>query len=101
VTGAKRWKGMPDVPTMQEAGLKDFNIVNWFGLWLPAGAAPELVNRLQGEVVKVLADPEVKAQFDTLGLEGVGSKPDDFAKFVARESATTQAIARRIGPAAK
>jgi len=101
VTGAKRWKGMPDVPTMQEAGLKDFNIVNWFGLWLPAGAAPELVNRLQGQMVKVLADPEVKQQFDTLGLEGVGSKPEDFAKFVARESATTQAIARRIGPTAK
>ena len=67
VTGAKRWKGMPDVPTMQEAGLKDFNVVNWFGLWLPAGAPPDLVNRLQGEMVKALADPEVQQQFDTLG----------------------------------
>jgi tripartite-type tricarboxylate transporter receptor subunit TctC len=101
VTGSKRWKGMPDIPTMQEAGLKDFNVVNWFGLWLPAGAPPELVNRLQGEMVKALAEPDVKQQFDVLGLEGVGMKPDEFAKFVARESDTTQAIARKIGAAKK
>ena len=40
LTGAKRWKGLPDVPTMQEAGFKDYNLINWFGLWLPAGAPP-------------------------------------------------------------
>ncbi len=97
VTGAKRWKGMPDVPTMQEAGLKDFDVINWFGLWLPAGAPPELVNRIQGEVVKALADPEIRQQFDAQGLEGVGSKPDDFARFVAKESQVTRDIARRIG----
>ena len=42
LTGAKRWKGMPDVPTMDEQGLKGFSKVNWFGLWLPAGAPPAL-----------------------------------------------------------
>jgi len=97
VTGAKRWKGMPDVPTMQEAGLKDFDVINWFGLWLPAGAPPELANRIQGEVVKALADPEIRQQFDAQGLEGVGSKPDDFARFVAKEAQVTRDIARRIG----
>jgi tripartite-type tricarboxylate transporter receptor subunit TctC len=101
LTGAKRWKGMPDVPTMQEAGLKDFDVVNWFGLWLPAHASPELVNRIQAEMVKALGDPEVRQQFDQQGLEAVGTKPDEFAKFVARESAVTQDIARRMGPAAK
>jgi tripartite-type tricarboxylate transporter receptor subunit TctC len=101
VTGAKRWKGMPEVPTMQEAGLKDFNVVNWFGLWLPAGAPREIVNRIHAEVVKALADPEVRQQFDQQGLEGVGMPPEPFAAFVARESATTQGIARRMGPAAK
>jgi tripartite-type tricarboxylate transporter receptor subunit TctC len=97
VTGAKRWKGMPDVPTMQEAGLKDFDVINWFGLWLPAGAPPELASRIQGEVVKALADPEIRQQFDAQGLEGVGSKPDDFARFVAKEAQVTRDIARRIG----
>ncbi len=41
LTGAKRWKGLPEVPTMQEAGFKDYNLINWFGLWLPAGASPD------------------------------------------------------------
>jgi tripartite-type tricarboxylate transporter receptor subunit TctC len=103
VTGSKRWKGMPDVPTMQEAGLKDFDIVNWFGLWLPAGAPKDVVTRIHAEMTKALADPGVQREFDKLGLEGVGSSPEDFARFVARESAQTQAIARRIGarPAAR
>src|SRR5205807_10642368 len=52
LTGAKRWKGLPDVPTMQESGFKDYKLINWFGLWLPAGAAPDLVARIHGEVVK-------------------------------------------------
>ena len=99
VTGAKRWKGMPDVPTMQEGGLKDFNVVNWFGLWLPAGASPDLVTKLQAEMVKALAQPDVRAQFDQQGLEAVGMKPDEFAKFVAKESESTMAIAKRIGAA--
>ena len=97
VTGEKRWKGMPDVPTMEEAGLKGFNIVNWFGLWLPAGAPPELANRLQAEMAKALREPDVQAQFEQQGLEAVASKPEDFAKFVAQQSAMTQDIARRIG----
>jgi tripartite-type tricarboxylate transporter receptor subunit TctC len=100
VTGAKRWKGMPDVPTMQEAGLKGFDIVNWFGLWLPAGAPNDVVACIYAATTKALADPEIRKEFDTLGLEAVGSTPEDFAQFVARESAQTQAIARRIGPAA-
>src|SRR3954466_13938298 len=49
LTGAKRWKGLPDVPTMQEAGFKDYNLINWFGLWLPAGAPAEMVARIHAE----------------------------------------------------
>jgi len=101
VTGDKRWKGMPDVPTMQEAGVANFNVVNWFGLWLPAGAPPDLVNKLYGEMTKALAQPDVRQQFDTLGLEAVGMAPPEFAKFVAKESESTLAVARRIGAAKK
>jgi len=102
LTGAKRWKGMPDVPTMQEQGFKGYNLINWFGLWLPAGASPALMARLQGEIVKALADAEIRQQFDTQGLEGVGSTPEEFAKFVARESAYMVELARKIeaGPKA-
>jgi tripartite-type tricarboxylate transporter receptor subunit TctC len=96
LTGAKRWKGLPDVPTMQEAGFKDFNIINWFGLWLPAGAPPELQARLHAEMVKALAEPEVRANFDAQGLEAVGMPPAEFAKFVARESAFINELAKKI-----
>ena len=101
LTGAKRWKGMPDVPTMQEVGFKGYNLINWFGLWLPAKASPALMKRLHAETVKALADPEVQKQFDVLGIEGVGSPPEEFAKFVAKESAFMQDIARKIKASSK
>jgi tripartite-type tricarboxylate transporter receptor subunit TctC len=96
VTGSKRWKGMPDVPTMQEQGFKDYNIVNWFGAWLPAGAPPEITARLQTEIAQVLKEPDVQKEFDTLGLRSVGSSPEDFARFVAKDAAAILEIARRI-----
>jgi tripartite-type tricarboxylate transporter receptor subunit TctC len=96
LTGAKRWKGLPDVPTMEEAGFRGYNLINWFGLWLPAGALPELVSRVHAEAVKALADPEVRQQFDAQGLEGVGMPPEEFAKFVAKESAFITDLARKI-----
>ena len=96
LTGAKRWKGMPDVPTMQEAGLKGYNLINWFGLWLPAKAPPVLMTRLHTEFVRALADAEIRQQFDAQGLEAIGSSPQEFAKFVERESAFMVALARSI-----
>ncbi|HWI83317.1 Bug family tripartite tricarboxylate transporter substrate binding protein [Ramlibacter sp.] len=101
LTGAKRWKGMPDVPTMDEQGLKGFSKVNWFGLWLPAGAPPEIVNRIQAAVARAVSEPDVRQQFDTLGLEGVAMKPDEFARFVADEYRSAQEIARRVQAGAK
>ena len=96
LTGAKRWTGLPEVPTMQEAGFRDYNIINWFGLWLPAGAPAEISSQIHAEVVKALADPDVKSQFDQQGLEGVGMPPAEFARFVARESAFINDLARKI-----
>jgi tripartite-type tricarboxylate transporter receptor subunit TctC len=96
LTGAKRWKGMPEIPTMDEQGLKGFNKVNWFGLWLPAGAPPEIVNRIHAAVAAAVSEPEVKQQFDALGLEGVAMPPAQFSRFVAEEARAAQDIARRI-----
>jgi tripartite-type tricarboxylate transporter receptor subunit TctC len=96
VTGRERWKGMPDVPTMQEAGFPDFDVVNWFGAWLPARAPPAIVARLQREMARALQDPEMEKTFDTLGLRAVGSSPQDFARFVEEEAVAAQEIARRM-----
>src|SRR4051812_7184238 len=101
LTGAKRWKGLPDVPTMQEAGFPGYNLINWFGLWLPAGAPREIVNRIHGEVVKALGDADVKQQFDAQGLEGVGMPPAEFARFVEHEAGFINELARKIRAGAK
>ncbi|GAB3659460.1 tripartite tricarboxylate transporter substrate binding protein [Ramlibacter alkalitolerans] len=101
LTGRKRWKGMPEVPTMDEQGLTGFEKVNWFGLWLPAGAPPEIVNRIHAAVVAALAEPEVKAQFDQQGIEGVAMPPREFSAFVASEAKAAQEIAHRIHAGAK
>jgi len=96
LTGAKRWKGLPDVPTMQEAGFEGYNLINWFGLWLPAGAAPDIVKRIHAEVRNALADPDVKQQFDAQGLEGVGMPPAQFTEFVEKEARFINELARKI-----
>jgi tripartite-type tricarboxylate transporter receptor subunit TctC len=96
LTGAKRWQGLPDVPTMQEAGFEGYNLINWFGLWLPAGAPSDIVKRIHGEVLKALADPEVKRQFAAQGLEGVGMPPAQFAQFVEKEARFINELARKI-----
>ena len=96
LTGAKRWKGLPDVPTMQEAGFEGYNLINWFGLWLPAGASTDIVKRIHAEVRNALADPDVKQQFDAQGLEGVGMPPAQFADFVEKEARFINQLARKI-----
>ncbi len=101
LTGAKRWKGMPDVPTMQELGFKGYDLINWFGFWLPPGASPALLARLHAETVKALAAPEVLKQFDAQGLEAVGSTPENFVKFVTAQSKFMNELARKIDVGAK
>ena len=100
LTGARRWAGMPEVPSMAEAGLPGFEVVNWFGLWMPAGVAPAIVSRVHAAVASAVADPEVRQQFETLGLEGVAMPPAAFAAFVAEQARLAQEIGRRVGRSA-
>jgi tripartite-type tricarboxylate transporter receptor subunit TctC len=81
---------------MEEAGFKGFNLINWFGLWLPAGASPQIVERIHSAVVKALDDPEIKSQFDAQGLEGVGLPPAEFARFVEQQSVFINSLAKKI-----
>lgn len=101
ITGTKRWSGMPDVPTLQEQGLAGYNVVNWFGLWMPADVPAAIITRVYDSIGIALADPDVIKQFDTLGLEGVGMTPADFAKFVEKEAAAAQQIARDVSAGSK
>ena len=96
ITGAKRWKGLPDVPTMQESGFPGYNLINWFGLWMPKGAPREIVTRLHAEMAKALKDPKVLEQFEQQGLEAVAMPPAEFARFVAQQSAFMNDLAAKV-----
>ncbi|MES2711571.1 MAG: tripartite tricarboxylate transporter substrate-binding protein [Pseudomonadota bacterium] len=101
LTGARRWQGMPEVPTMAEAGLPGFEVVNWFGLWLPAGAPAAIVARIHAAVAAAVAEPDVRQQFEALGLEGVAMPPEPFAAFVASQAQLAQEIGRRVSAGAR
>jgi tripartite-type tricarboxylate transporter receptor subunit TctC len=96
ITGPVRWKGLPDLPTMRESGFHDFVLIGWFGLWLPAGARPELVARLHAEVERALADPEIRARFDDLGLLPGNLRTEEFARYVSEDLASMRTLAKRI-----
>ena len=85
VTDLRRSPLLPELPTLDESGLKGYQIVGWNGMFVPAGTPPAIVNRLHAEVVKVLALPDVKERLATLGADGVGDTPQHFAAFIKSE----------------
>jgi tripartite-type tricarboxylate transporter receptor subunit TctC len=87
VTSAKRSGAMPDVPTLQEAGIAGFDVASWQALYAPAGTPREIVARLNAEVEKIIAMPDVKAKMEGLGLEHSPNTPEQFAEFGKRELA--------------
>ena len=79
VTSAARLKALPEVSTMGQAGFKDFVVEQWQAVYAPAGTPASVVQRLHGEVVRNLKDPEVVAMADKLGVTLVGSTPQELA----------------------
>jgi tripartite-type tricarboxylate transporter receptor subunit TctC len=85
VTSAKRLASAPEIPTVAESGMTGFEFVSWYGLWAPKDLPPALVEKLQAEVAKILAQPDMKQRLETLGFEPVGSTTEYFTKFIADE----------------
>jgi tripartite-type tricarboxylate transporter receptor subunit TctC len=85
VTSLQRISVLPDVPTLHELGLKDFDAVGWNGLLAPAGTPREIVSRLHAEVVKVLRTPEVRDQLTAQGADIVGNSPEEFSAWIKTE----------------
>ena len=85
VTSAQRSPVLPEVPTMMEAGLKDFEVVNYFGLFAPPGTPPAIARHLRDEIAKMAAAPDMVAKFAEQGMAPVASEPGDFAKLLAAE----------------
>ncbi|MFY2842104.1 tripartite tricarboxylate transporter substrate binding protein [Achromobacter ruhlandii] len=85
VSSAARMPDLPNVPTVSEGGVNAFDVVEWNGFFLPAGADPQVVAKLQDLVQRALARPETRDKLAKLGLTPVGSSAADFAKFVDAE----------------
>jgi len=87
VTSAARSAALPTVPTLQEAGVAGFDVASWQALYAPAGTPPAIVQRLNAEVEKILAQPEIKAKLDSLGLVHSPNTPAQFVAFGNAEMA--------------
>ncbi|HZY21276.1 MAG TPA: tripartite tricarboxylate transporter substrate binding protein [Beijerinckiaceae bacterium] len=85
VTSLKRSVALPDVPTIDESGLQGFDASSWFAIFAPAKTPPEIVQKLNAEVLKALADPELQKRFADIGGEIRPYKPDELAAFVKAE----------------
>lgn len=78
---------LPDVQTMQEAGIAGMNFNSWAGLLAPAGTPREIVTRLNQEVARIVTLPEIKEKFAAIDYEAVGSTPEQFATIIANNAA--------------
>src|SRR5579872_2735375 len=81
VTRIHRSSLFPDLPTMDEAGLKGFDLDAWAGLVAPAGTPPEVVTKLNVELRKIIDNPEVRAKLRNVGFEGFSSSPEELGGF--------------------
>ena len=84
-TGQKRFPSTPDVPTLSESGLKDFEATSWIGFLAPAGTPTHIVNRYHQEMVKILNSPEVKARLVEMEFDVVASSPKQFSDWIRTE----------------
>ncbi len=82
VTTLKRTALLPDLPTIDELGLKGFDATTWHGLVAPAKTPPEVVKTLNRALLATLADPAVRKSLDGLGVDIAGGSPDDFAAYI-------------------
>ncbi len=80
VTTGKRSPALPEVPTLDESGLKGFNIGTWFGVLAPAGTPKEIVARLNTELVKIVNAPDFRKKMEDIGAEPVGNTPEQMAR---------------------
>ena len=85
MTGAQRFAGAPEFPTLAEVGLPGYEVSGWSGLFAPARTPRAAIDRLAAESAKILADPRLKERFVAQGAEPAVKMPDEFAAFVEAE----------------
>jgi tripartite-type tricarboxylate transporter receptor subunit TctC len=94
VTGKTRWKDFPDLPTMAESGFADIEVISWSGLAAPANTPQPIVQRLNAEVQRVIAAPELRARLESFGAEVRGTTPAEMRELVERQVALWTKVAK-------
>ena len=97
VSTIKRTAVFPEVPTLDEAGIKGIDIPHWYGIWAPTKTPPAIIDALYREYVRVMALPNIRERFQREGAEAVGSPPAEFAVFVQSEVTRWTEVARKAG----
>ena len=97
VTTSARSPLLPNVPTISESGVKGYDASAWYGVFVPAKTAPDIVRQLNEGIIAALKTPEVLQRMETLGAESVGSTPEEFAAFVKSEIARWGPIVKASG----
>ncbi len=96
-TGLRHSRVLPEVPTLDESGLKGFDIAGWYGLFAPGGTPRRIVNYLQAGAAAVINAPQSRDQLEGWGLTPIGSSPEEFTAFIRREMEKYAKIARAAG----
>jgi tripartite-type tricarboxylate transporter receptor subunit TctC len=86
VTSAKRFSLLPDMPTIEEAGVPGFDMGTWWGIVTPAGVSKDIITRLNSELVKSIRQADVQEKIAGVGAESVSNSPEEFAAFIRAET---------------
>lgn len=97
MTGLRRASVAPEIPTLDELGLRGFNITAWVGMVAPKGTPKEIVQKLNAEVTRALKDPDFARQIATMGIDPLGNTPEEFAAFLSKEIPRWKQIAQEAG----
>jgi tripartite-type tricarboxylate transporter receptor subunit TctC len=97
VTSAKRVAALPDVATIAESGVPGFDVSSWFGVFLPAGTPRPIVMKMNGEIQRILANPEVRQRLIDQGADPASNTPEEFAAYVKSEMARWGQVVRSTG----
>ena len=101
VSGDKRLAVLPDTPTFAEAGVKDFGVVNWTGLWVPKGTPPAVSERLQREIAKAMKSDEMKTFATSMGADPRAAGTEEFVRILNDSGVMWGKVANNIGFDAK
>ena len=98
VTGSERSSSLPGIPTMMEAGLPNYEVIGWFGVWLPAGTPRAVVAKLNAELTRIMHDPEVKARAEEQGVDMTRTQSaEEFGNYVQLELVKWRKIIKDAG----